>query len=475
MLHLRTSNGKQIGYIPLSRCAETQEFFVSTLLASSNIHAPFTVSETAELKESSDLIWANAIFDRPVDLLVEASTLWSFHGLPSSSIVLTTTSEEIVNELPKEVRDRIRAVCLLDHNAKVPSTVVLGHARSVDPSPAPTPRFENLAELRFAKLLNHTTLHPEEKLASPVCRPMFAMIEVVRACNLACPLCPVGNGTANKHANMTIELFTSIIKRIAATVFQVELYNYGEPLLHRNIGDLISIAKRHGIEWVELTTNGTVFRNGLAHELVEAGLDRIRFAVDGDSQESYGQYRVGGSLESVWRNIGSLINARRQIKSQKPQIEAQFIVNRFNETEVDSFRNRARAYGVDKVKIKTFNALMSGSEFANVGRAFLPVLSKHSRYVDYKSLELRDRYRLSKCEWPWQRLVVNADGSIVPCCYDYNGRHMLGSFQGTNESWWNTTTRNAFREQLMSDPMSIDICSVCPIGVPNLDVADRDD
>ncbi len=379
-----------------------------------------------------------------------------------SADVITTSSATVADFLA----DRHRVVCLYGAAPSAhPSVVYLGGLEG-------TAAVECHADVRFAKILTRLATVPGFRPATPVGRPMRAMVEVVRACNLRCPLCPVGNGEAEHYANMSPALFQRVVEALAPTVSAISLYNYGEPLLHPDIAALVRVAHDAGIEQVEITTNGTILPAGVEDALVEAGLDAIRISIDGATQESYAQYRVGGELAKIWKHIDRIRAARERHGSPTPLIEAQFVVNRHNEHELEPFRALCAEHGVDRVRFKTFNALMTGPAYAKAGRSFLPASSRLLRYTDRETLTIRDRYKLSQCAWPWQRIVVNADGAIVPCCYDFNGRHRLGSFAREGE-WWETDARHAFRDRLRSDPMGIDICSVCPVGVPSL-TADLD-
>jgi len=161
--------------------------------------------------------------------------------------------------------------------------------------------------------------------------------------------------------------------------------------------------------------------------------------------------------------LPEFVEARRRNSSETPLIEAQFVINRYNEHETGAFRRAARAAGVDRVRYKTFNARMSGPDFTEEGRDFLPLDPRHARYADYETLQHRDGFKQADCEFPWDTVVVNGNGQVVPCCYDYNGRHPLGSFPSRGEHWWNTDARRGFRETLRRDPMKIDICAVCPL------------
>lgn len=291
-------------------------------------------------------------------------------------------------------------------------------------------------------------------------QPHKAMVEVVRACNLRCPVCPAGNGAAHLHKNMTVACFERIAGLLAPMVWKLVLYNYGEPLLHPQLAEIVTIAKGAGIEWVELTTNGNVRRSDLPESLVDAGLDFIRFSIDGATQASYEQYRVGGDLNDVLSNMRRARAARGH--RERPVIEAQMIVGRHNEHEVSAFHDLALANGADHTRLKTFNAMMSGERFAELGRGFIPRNGSLSRYADGRSLALRQPFDPRGCEWPWERIVINADGSIVPCCYDFNASHRLGSITSGTGEWWLTPARHAFRRTLRENPEGVALCSRCP-------------
>lgn len=407
-----------------------------------------------------DLFWIDVAND-DVDALPEITSR-------GASTIVTTFSVSVA-EATAERHPDLRALCLYGAStSKHPGVVYLGGLVRAPSLESPV---ENDAAARFAKLLGRLATVPDFRPVTPVGRPMKAMVEVIRACNLRCPLCPVGNGQAEHYANMSPKLFQKIVSALAPTVSLISLYNYGEPLLHPEIATLVRIAHHAGIERVDITSNGTILPQGVEDALVAAGLDSIRISVDGATQNSYAQYRVGGDLARIWVHIDRIRNARERVGSQTPFIEAQFVVNRHNEHEMEQFRGLCREHGVDRVRFKTFNALMTGTSLAGAGREFLPTDSRLSRYTDQETLTIRDHYKLSTCSWPWQRIVVNADGAIVPCCYDFNGRHRLGLFsQGAETEWWETAARRDFRERLRANPLDIDICSICPIGIPSLDV-----
>ena len=75
---------------------------------------------------------------------------------------------------------------------------------------------------------------------------------------------------------MTWELFEKILEELKAFQGQVKvinLYGYGEPLLHPRIADMVRLLKEnHCCREVRITTNASLLSEEKSHALVEAGV-----------------------------------------------------------------------------------------------------------------------------------------------------------------------------------------------------------
>lgn len=110
----------------------------------------------------------------------------------------------------------------------------------------------------------------------------YARISVTDRCNLRCRYCMPECGVKKlSHADI---LTLEEILRVAEVFSQLGIKKIritgGEPLLRRNLPDLIrKIKDIRGIEQVTLTTNGVLLKN-FAQELISAGLDGINLSLD---------------------------------------------------------------------------------------------------------------------------------------------------------------------------------------------------
>jgi radical SAM protein with 4Fe4S-binding SPASM domain len=65
----------------------------------------------------------------------------------------------------------------------------------------------------------------------------------------------------------------------------------------------------------------------------------------------------------------------------------------------------------------------------------------------------------------WHSAVITWDGRVVPCCFDKDAQHQMGSLQEKSftDIWQNETYRN-FRASILKGRSNIDICRNCTEG-----------
>jgi len=132
----------------------------------------------------------------------------------------------------------------------------------------------------------------------------YLRISITDKCNLKCIYCMPEKGL--KHfAQSDILTNDEIIRivRIAGKygVRKVRLTG-GEPLLRKDIVQLISGIKSAGIKDLSITTNGQRLA-GMAQTLKNAGLDRVNISLDTLIADRYREITRGGELERVWEAI----------------------------------------------------------------------------------------------------------------------------------------------------------------------------
>ncbi len=75
--------------------------------------------------------------------------------------------------------------------------------------------------------------------------PIEAYVEPTLFCNLRCPACPTGLRLGERPVTTIDEnLFKAAIDELGDYIFLLWMYNWGEPLLHKQTPELIKYAKK---------------------------------------------------------------------------------------------------------------------------------------------------------------------------------------------------------------------------------------
>lgn len=291
-------------------------------------------------------------------------------------------------------------------------------------------------------------------------RPFSISIEPVSVCNLKCPECPTGAGLINRPAGMlTRTVFLELLTELPPSLFYLNFYLQGEPLMHRELPAMIKLAASRNYYTV-VSTNAQLLNANMAAALVESGLSRIIVSLDGLTPESYAVYRVGGQLQKVLDAIGFLNQAKLSKKTVFPFVVVQFLVFRHNEHELPLLKNIKSMPGVDKVEIKSAQIYEK-----NEAGMEIPTNEKFARYHWRQGrLEMKGKL-MNHCQRIFTSMVITWDGRVAPCCYDKDLDHEVGVLANEELSnIWKGWKFNSFRKQVLRSKSSIMICRNCPEG-----------
>jgi GT2 family glycosyltransferase/MoaA/NifB/PqqE/SkfB family radical SAM enzyme len=267
--------------------------------------------------------------------------------------------------------------------------------------------------------------------------PMDITVEPCRLCNLRCPACPTGERREEPgSAVMPLADFRRIIDRLAATLYSLELHNYGEPFLNREIFEMIRYAASRRIR-VRLSTNLNHFNEADASEVVASGLHCLMVSADGVTQEVYARYRRGGDLDKVLANIRRIQEAKVAARSPTPHLVWMYVRTRENAHEADDARELARRMGME---------FCLSELIVNLGltSTFEAAMDRHRELVPDPERFLAERERVTAlkthpgfCDSPWMRVSINWDGGVWPCCFIYRVGAAFGNMLQTDfrEIW----------------------------------------
>ncbi len=296
----------------------------------------------------------------------------------------------------------------------------------------------------------------------PNCYPVILQVEPTNFCNLHCPLCPTGNNSLKRvKGYMPFGSFKKVMDELGDYLINLTLWNFGEPMLNREIFDMIACAKKKKI-FIRMSTNGHFLTPENNKNLVASQLDDLIISLDGASQETLSQYRVGANFATIIDGITALVKEKKLANSRYPFIELQFILMKHNEHEIDQIRKIARTIGVDKLTLKTVSLEMEHTkEELEKMKNYLPGKEEYSRYKSEG--KLRAKKVGNNCIRLWLSSVVNWNGDVAPCCYDAEGTFTFGNaFENSFKKVWLNDRYANFRKAILRNKKNIKMCSNCP-------------
>lgn len=291
--------------------------------------------------------------------------------------------------------------------------------------------------------------------------PFNVSIEPTTTCNLSCPECPSGlKSFTRPTGNLDNSFYRKTLDEIGEKLIYLYFYFQGEPYMHPQFLDLVKYAAQKNIYTVT-STNAHFLTPRKARETVQSGLDRILISIDGTTQQTYEQYRIGGSLEKVLEGTKNLVQAKREMNSNTPHIVFQFLVVKPNQHQIEEVKKLAEELGVDEVKLKTAQVY----DFEN-GNELIPSIEQYSRYRKQADGKYTIKNELLNHCWKlWHSCVITWDGKIVPCCFDKDAQHQLGDLNTkTFAQIWQSDLYQSFRSRILKSRKEIDICTNCSEG-----------
>ena len=255
-------------------------------------------------------------------------------------------------------------------------------------------------------------------------------IDIVGTCNLRCPTCPVGNSPARPRGFMPLEMFRAIVDKIArecpAPHPQINLFNWGEPLLHPDLPAFIEILRAAGMR-SHLSTNLNI-RRGLA-AAIAADPDDLKISLSGFSQATYARAHARGNIELVKANM-RLLRAHADRHGARTHIWVGHHIYRSNQQDIEPLRAFCAELGFAYSPIAAFYMplerlieVLGGKPNPADGGIVDDLLHDPAERRRQAAANRSGRF---DCELRFNQTVINHDGTVALCCTVYDRPNMLG-------------------------------------------------
>ena len=259
--------------------------------------------------------------------------------------------------------------------------------------------------------------------------PLAVICELVSCCNLKCEMCYTRTPEFQKSVigsqkMLPWETVVRLIDECAEIGVCSMLFSWrGESSMYRSKGtdgkwrdfaDVLAYARRKEILEITSLSNGRMLTAPLIEKIVLAEPNWISISIDG-LYENYNKIRKRvktdkgkDPFELVTGNIKKLIEFRKKLGQTRPQIRTNTIFP---------------AIAEDPEAYKTF--------MEDIGVGLVTV----NKMLDFRGEELPEDEIEENwfCQYPFQRLVVSSNGTILPCPGAHNEEDelVLGRYTGT--------------------------------------------
>jgi cyclic pyranopterin phosphate synthase len=123
-------------------------------------------------------------------------------------------------------------------------------------------------------------------------------VSVTPRCNLHCLYCHPLGWEQLEPPGLSIRDVEVFLQAARSLGMEAVRFTGGEPLVRKELPQMIEHAWEVGVEDIAITTNGLLFRRR-AKELVEAGLKRVNFSLDAVTPEVFRRMTRGGEVTRV--------------------------------------------------------------------------------------------------------------------------------------------------------------------------------
>ena len=306
--------------------------------------------------------------------------------------------------------------------------------------------------------------------------PKVLYIETTNRCNLRCKGCILYRGNWEPDRDISLKELIRIADQLS-DLEQVYLHGIGEPLLNKELPEIIRHLKRRQV-YVLFNSNGILLDERLRDGLINAGLDELRISLDAASSQGYKNIRNSDAFEQIVENLKSFLLLQKQLQVASPKLSLWFLGTRDNISELPDFIELAAEIGIEEAYLQRL-VYFQDDEGYGVARATKTLqdstdrsweliqesqemaaklgiqfdASGRSKPVESLKGEVEAKLPWSKCHRPLTLMYITANGNVLPCCIspfatvDYSSIILGNVFENSLAEIWSGSKYENFRKQ----------------------------
>lgn len=255
--------------------------------------------------------------------------------------------------------------------------------------------------------------------------PLMIGLGITNRCNLDCPFCFYHDVASNRdaHEDMSIKFIEDLFASLGK-LFLVNMALQGEPFLHPEITDILKIVSLSANKIV-VCTNGLLISEKHCLALEKLSGLKLILSVDATDAATYSLMRKGGSFKLFQQN------AIKMRECLGENIELAAVVCRNNLESLKKLPEFAKSLGIKKVNLSPL-CETGFTKYNKIYPASKPSLAELLIQIDISSKEHGCSIQFAdpavykkECTMPFFYTSILTDGSIFPCCGDFEPEKIL--------------------------------------------------
>ena len=297
---------------------------------------------------------------------------------------------------------------------------------------------ETIKERKKAIMQAHYVLEPEF--------PKEIFIDLTSFCNHRCIFC--ANSKVKNKAMMESGMVRRVLKEgYDCGIRELGMYATGESFLLKDLARYIAEAKTIGYKYLFITTNGALATPERAKEVLESGLDSIKFSINAGTRESYKYIHGKDEFDLVIENLKWISKYRGQ-SGLNYRIYVTMVYVDSVKHEIEILKEMVMPY-IDEWDPHGITN-QCGNMFENNEIGLIAANSP------------RGRGKLEICFQPFKGFTVTPEGYITACVIDYSRDLIVGDLNKSSmKDIWTNSIYRKFRQKHLEKDLRGLICYNC--------------
>lgn len=277
-------------------------------------------------------------------------------------------------------------------------------------------------------------------------------IELTNKCIMRCTICPRTYSMTRSQGFMSVDTFKSIVDQYVcdnpqASSTHVWLHHFGESLLHPHFDDCIAYMRDKGLR-PALSLNPIMLSKTISKRLLKSRPYLLYLSLDGGDETSFAAIRgVSNVFEQSKKNI------------------MKFLEEKLKDIQTYDAITNLSIISLDGQEENIIRAKQYWDSIPGIDNVFVKPFTNWNGDVDKISEKSYIEDATGPCKTVFHKMTIAWDGKVLPCCYDYDAKYILGNVKHQKLSEiWNGGAMQALRKEFLSAEITADLCIKCSSG-----------